>query len=125
MKVAIIGSSEFTDYAYLKNILDCYLKAGFIEKIITSDDSQGTTVLAKRYAKANELECQEFKAYWERGKSAGHIRNKNIINNCDIMIIFRIGVGSNKGIDNAIEQANNKGRDIVICEYESPDVIGL
>jgi len=124
MKLAIIGSPEFDDYSYMKKILDYYLKAENIDEILTNDDSRGTAILVKKYAQNNEIECQEYKAHWTKhGRAAGVMRNKNLVKNCNILIVFRLSSGSNQGVDDAIERANIIGRDAVVCDCKS-DVLG-
>ena len=120
MNIAVVGSREFNNYQYMKSILDVYHKAGELEKIITGD-ARGADTLALKYAKEHDIPCHQFFAEWDKyGKSAGPLRNERVVSHCDMIIAFRVDGLKNKGTNNAIEKAENKGKDVIICDYK-PD----
>lgn len=113
MKYAIIGSRNFNDYNLIKNELSSYNN---ITEII-SGGAIGVDSLAKKYANENNIEIIEFFPNWKKyGKSAGVIRNKLIIENCDIVIAFWDGLS--KGTKSSINIANklNKNLKIVLTD---------
>ena len=123
MRIAVVGSRHFTDYAYVKNILDYYLAANEIDAIITGD-AAGADTLAAKYAKKNDILCKRHVANWEKhGKAAGPIRNGFVVEECHMMIAFRIEGEENRGTNNAIKQAREKGKEIVVCDYTPKDDI--
>jgi hypothetical protein len=62
-----------------------------IEKIslVVSGGAKGADKLGENWAKVNDIKTLIFPANWaEFGKSAGFIRNEDIIKNCDEAIVF-------------------------------------
>ncbi len=88
MKLAFIGSKEFTDYKKLKSNLN---KINNISQII-SGGAPGTDTLAKKYAQENHIDFLEFPPDFSKyKKDAKHIRDKLIVENCDKIIAFYDG----------------------------------
>lgn len=111
-KVAIVGDRNFIDYSYFKWIIDSYRNKYGISFII-SGGARGTDSLAERYAKENEISYTVFVAEWSKyGNGAGPIRNKKIVENCDVMIAFL--AKESKGTKNSIEQAKNSSKPVLI-----------
>ena len=127
MNVAIVGSREFEDYAYMRSILKCYLELGVIEKVV-SGGARGADTLAKRYAKDNNIPYKEFPAEWTKNgvydKAAGVKRNIKIVDSSDMVIAFRVKGEANKGTNHTIRIAEEKGKDVVIIDCDNDDRIG-
>jgi hypothetical protein len=84
LKLAIIGSRSFTDYSSFKKRIQ-YINIGEI----VSGGANGADSLAEQYAKENNIPIKIFKPNWEKfGKSAGYIRNKQIIDYADQVVAF-------------------------------------
>lgn len=95
MKIAIVGSRTITDYSLLEQIWN-KLKLNHDSHIIISGAANGVDKIARDFALNNNLGLVEYRAEWEKyGKSAGFIRNKTIINECEICIA--IWDGESKG----------------------------
>lgn len=110
MKLAIIGSRTFTDYELL---FDTLQKLDFDISCIISGGAKGADALAKKYAEDNTIQYIEFPADWTQyGKSAGPIRNKQIVDECDIILAF--WNGSSKGTLQAINYAKSKNKQTII-----------
>lgn len=108
MKVAIIGSRTFTDYELLKQEVD---KLKDITEII-SGGARGADNQGMRYAFATGIPYTEFPADWDKhGKSAGYIRNSDIINACDYVLAF--WDGKSKGTKHAIDLADKAGKEVL------------
>lgn len=102
MKVAVVGSRSFTDYELLKKTLDELYPN--ITRIV-SGGAKGADSLSEQYAKEEGIPTQIFKPDWEKhGKAAGFIRNRDIVENSDMVIAFHDG--QSKGTANSIELAN-------------------
>lgn len=107
MKLAIVGSRTFRDY----DLLNSCLKNN-VDKItvIISGGAKGADYLAEKFAKENNIPIKVFLPDWDKyGKSAGFIRNKQIVNEADSVIAFWDGVS--KGTTHSImlaEQLNKK-----------------
>lgn len=115
MKLAIVGSRSFNNYEVLKQNID-------LRNItcIISGGARGADTLAERLAHDNGLDYIEFLPDWEKnGKSAGFLRNVDIIQNADMVVAF--WDGSSKGTKHSISLAKKYGKPLKIV-YIVPDV---
>jgi len=86
MKLAIIGSRTFNDYETLKATLEPYERS--ITEVI-SGGAKGADTLGERWAIEHNKETTIFYPDWNKlGKSAGFIRNKDIVENSDGVLAF-------------------------------------
>lgn len=109
MKYAIVGSRSFTNYQFIEKTLNQFDN---ITEII-SGGAKGVDTLAEQYAKEKNIKLTIFPANWNKfGKSAGMIRNKDIINNCDVCVAF--WDGESKGTTHSIAVAERKDKKLVI-----------
>ncbi|MFW6236373.1 MAG: DUF2493 domain-containing protein, partial [Desulfovibrionales bacterium] len=103
MKIAIIGSRSFNDFEFLSKTL----RSTQDIELVISGGARGTDSLAERWAKENDIPTLIFTPDWKRfGRSAGVIRNKDIIDNCDVVYAF--WDGQSKGTKSSIEYAKKK-----------------
>lgn len=112
MKLAVIGSRDWTNY---KMMLE---KIEFISPTeIVSGGARGADKLAERAGTELGIPVKVFPADWEKhGKSAGYIRNHEIVDYADEGIAF--WDGKSKGTAHAIEQFKKQGKRIVIVSKE-------
>ena len=113
MRVAIVGSRD--------------LKAVDIEKHLPTETEEivsggavGVDSCAAEYAKKSGIRLVEFLPQYARyGKAATIVRNKEIVDYSDKVIVF--WNGSSKGALSVIEYAQKIGKaiEIVLCEKES------
>ena len=95
MKVAIIGSRQFSDYDLLKKHLN---KFDGVVKEIVSGGAEGADTLAERFAKEKGIKMTVVKPDWSKyGKSAGVIRNKEIVEKADYCVAFWDGKSKGTG----------------------------
>lgn len=89
-KLAIVGSRSFTDYLTFEGVIDeICRKYRYNCSEIISGGAKGTDTLAETYALKHKIPTKIFKPNWGLyGKSAGIIRNWEIINSCDVCVIF-------------------------------------
>ena len=91
MIVAIVGSRSFTDYAELKRVVSS-MKNITITKIV-SGGASGVDRLADYYAQDNIIPFTVILPDWKKyGKAAGPIRNRQIVEMADYIILFWDGV---------------------------------
>lgn len=110
--LGIVGSRGFLDYERLVFEVNNILKTRYITEIVTGG-AVGADSLAERYAKERKIPVKIFKPDWDQlGSAAGPIRNKQIIENCDLLIAF--WDGKSKGTKSSIDIANKKKRDTVV-----------
>jgi hypothetical protein len=108
MKIGIIGSRNFNDNELLEEVMLDYLNREdeFNCELVVSGGAIGADRLGEQWAKNNNIPTLIFKPEWEKyGKSAGFIRNEDIVKNSDFVVVFWDGVsnGSKHSIDLAIK----------------------
>ena len=112
MIAAVIGSRTFNDLSLLTNVLDSF----DIHKIV-SGGAKGADSLSELYAIKNDINTEIFKPDWKKyGRSAGFVRNKDIVLASDIVIAFWDGVS--KGTQNSISIAQKHSIKVEIIRYD-------
>jgi hypothetical protein len=100
MKLAIVGSREFTNYSMAFDILSQIHDVN----LIISGGAKGADTIAERFAESRHIPILIIKPEWNiYGKRAGFIRNTTIVNECDKLIAF--WNGSSKGTQHSIDLA--------------------
>lgn len=113
MKLAIIGSRSFDDYALL-----CRTVAEHFPDVTTiiSGGARGADRLARKFADECGLELQEYLPDWKQyGRAAGQIRNRLIIDGADVVLAF--WDGTSKGTRGGFEYAKKQGKSAVTISY--------
>lgn len=111
MKAAIIGSRNFADYTMMKSII-----SGFNISTIISGGAAGADTLAEKYSSEMNIPIEVIKPDWSKyGRGAGIVRNKEIVNNADI--VFAFWDGTSKGTKSSINFAKKAGKQIEIISY--------
>ena len=86
MKLAVIGSREFSDIKLLHDVLLPYV---FTVTLVVSGGARGADKLGEEWAKKYGIDTLIFPADWDKyGKAAGFMRNEDIIMNADQVIAF-------------------------------------
>ena len=106
MKTIIAGGRDFEDYESVVEAIYYFLKKiGPISEVV-SGHACGADTLGERWAKENGIPLTVFPADWARyGKSAGHMRNKQMAEYADALIAMPGGAGTR----NMIAQARDRG----------------
>ncbi|HJD97576.1 SLOG family protein [Mailhella massiliensis] len=107
MKLAVVGSRSFQDYAWLEH---CLLRTFRVEEIdaVVSGGARGADSLAARFAASHQLTLIIVPADWKRyGRRAGPIRNTEIVAQADALAAF--WDGSSRGTQDTITKARNAG----------------
>ena len=137
MKLAIIGSRTFRDYDLLRRAIDTHFSDfcqggmdGYYEPHfdeVVSGGAVGADQLAERwvhdYNKEMGEECKEswikmtiFKPDWDKhGKSAGFIRNEDIIKACDECLC--VWDGLSRGTANSLAIAKRLKKPTLIIYF--------
>ena len=127
--MGVVGSTSFNDYEFLKRILNPYLNLYKTKLILVSGGAPGADKLGENWANENNIEKDIYYADWynlsvkpckikknKKGKLynvlAGFNRNKEIVNNSDIIIAF--WNGQSPGTEDTINYARSKGIEPVI-----------
>lgn len=119
--LAIVGGRDFTNYNLLCKSVDNIIKNLNI-KAIVSGGAQGADTLGERYAKEHNLKPIILKPEWDKyGKYAGLERNKDIVDNADIVIAF--WDNKSKGTKNTIERTRKANKRLYIIPYNNKSTI--
>ena len=113
MKAAIIGSRTFDDYNLVCETLSEYENQ---ITLMVSGGAKGADKLGEKWAKEKNKEVLIFYPEWEKyGKSAGFRRNKDIIENSDI--VFAFWDGQSKGTQSSIELSKKLNKELKIIKW--------
>jgi len=108
--LGIIGSRTFTDYKLFSSKISQIVKKikDKCNKIIfVSGGAAGADKFARKYADENKIEIIEFLPNWDKhGKSAGFIRNQDIVDKSDLLVAF--WDGQSKGTFHSMKRMNIK-----------------
>ena len=88
MKLAVVGSRSFQDYAWLEH---CLLRVFRVEELeaVISGGARGADSLAARFAASHGVPLIVVPADWKRyGRKAGPIRNTEIVARADALAAF-------------------------------------
>ncbi len=103
MRVIVAGDRHYTNYKYVKHILDTSPFRREMAEIV-SGGATGVDSLGEKYAEENDLTITVFPARWDKyGRAAGPIRNEEMAQHADALVAF-LKPGS-KGTKNMIEVA--------------------
>ncbi len=118
-KLAIVGSRSFNNYELAEQLIHQIIDKHHLKLsdiTIVSGGAKGADKIAEDFAKKYSFETIIFKPDWVRyGKSAGMIRNKDIISNADIVIAF--WDGSSKGTKNSINHAKKMKKICYVVKF--------
>ena len=113
MRLLIAGSREFADLELVKD----YVKRLPLDTILINGRARGVDNVARNQAMFQQLVVLDRPANWEKyGKSAGIIRNHEMVDEADEVVVF--WNGKSNGTRDVIEYAKSKGKltDLVIDE---------
>jgi len=107
-KTAVVGTRTFEDKKHMYSILD-----GMRIEFLITGEARGADKLARDYAYDNDIPFEVYVADWNSfGKSAGPMRNNELIKDADEVIAF--WDGNSVGTKNTIKLAKKKGIPIYI-----------
>ena len=118
-RVIIAGSRTFRDYDLLVSHTDKMLSRVKRDHniIVLSGRARGADKLGEQYALSRGYEIETYPADWEKyGRVAGYLRNKQMAENADALIVF--WDGKSRGTAHMINIAKEHGLKISIKRYE-------
>ena len=110
MKLAVLGSRKLINI-----VIDQYIPKGVNE--IVSGGAIGIDSRAAEYAKRKGLKLTEFLPEYEHyGRAAPIVRNKEIVDYADKILVFWDGIS--KGTLSVIKYAQKAGKpcEVILCE---------
>jgi hypothetical protein len=112
MKVIIAGSRNLCKYEYIEEAIK---KSNFKINTIISGGAKGIDKLGEKYALNNNIELIIYPADWNKyGKSAGYIRNTEMLKECNALIA--IWDGKSKGTKHMIEIVKKSNKDFFVLK---------
>lgn len=112
MKLAIVGSRDFTDYKILDDFIRSKFDLSEIDTVV-SGGAKGADALAERFAEEHNFKIDVKKAEWGKyGRAAGPIRNALIVEEADAVVAFP--TVDSRGTKNSMEIARKKNKRIEV-----------
>lgn len=103
-RVAVTGGRDFDNVSFVESMLEKYVPDN---AIVHSGGCRGVDTIAYEWAKRRGIKQKEFVAEWSKyGRSAGPIRNKTMIEQSSMLLVFPGG----KGTANAKRCAERLGK---------------
>lgn len=118
MKLAIVGSREWPDSE--RHMITTFVDRLPADTIVVSGGARGVDQWAIEAAHQRGLQTHVFMPDWKQhGKSAGFLRNAQIVNACELLVAFQ--VDDSKGTQHTITLARNAGK--LLAVYRIGDCI--
>jgi hypothetical protein len=115
MKTIIAGTRTFNDYELLETKLTEFRLTHDITEIV-SGGAIGADRLGEVYAMRNDIPIKPFPAKWvKHGKAAGPIRNRQMAEYADQLIVF--WDGQSKGTENMIDSMDKQKKPVYMVLY--------
>lgn len=116
MKTIVAGGREFSNYGLLRKTL-----LGLDITEVVCGMARGADTLGRRFADNNGIIVQKFPADWDtHGKRAGYIRNEAMADYADRLVAF--WDGHSRGTKHMINLAKKKGLQVIVVQYDLPEV---
>jgi len=113
MRLGVIGSRSFDNYSLLCVTLNQYLET--TQKVV-SGGARGADRMGVHWAQSNDIPYEEFLPDYEQyGKQAPFIRNKDIVNNSDLVVAF--WDGKSAGTKHSLNYAKIRGVKSVVIRF--------
>lgn len=124
MNIVIAGGRGFDDYNLLKFEVDRSLKLYTPEElgeiVIVSGTANGADKLGERYALENNLSLIQKPANWSLGKQAGYLRNAEMADLADLVIVF--WDGESAGTKHMIDLTLKKQKRLITVRYKNRNI---
>ena len=115
IRVAVVGSRTFNNYNLLESVLNKIRSETSIECIV-SGGAKGADKLSERWAEEYGVPTKIYKPDWKKFRGrAGIIRNKDIVDDADLVIAFWDGISN--GTASTIDIAKKQGKDPIVINF--------
>lgn len=115
-RVIIAGGRDFQDYPLLCQTMDFLLSNIQEEIVIVCGKARGADSLGEQYAKDRGYTIHPFPADWDKhGRSAGFVRNKEMVQNADALVAF--WDGQSHGTKHMIDLAHRHQLKVRVKRY--------
>ena len=119
MKLLICGAREWTDYKFLRMIVQTIPDI----ELIIEGDCRGADKIAGDVAHELRIPCQAIPAQWKLyPKSAGAIRNRTMLDlKPDLVVAFHDNIAQSKGTLDCLKEAQRRGIPAWLVSHEGVD----
>lgn len=117
MKLAVVGTREFTDWNIFYDVLDAFVSTTSSPvELIVSGGAVGPDSMAERYAANKNIDMLVIKPDWNRhGQAAGMVRNGEIVENCDEALVF--WNYNSKGTMNTVNRLYKAEKNFMVYDF--------
>lgn len=121
VKIVIAGSRTFDNYLMLRQKMSWVedqltAREPFVEIEVFDGGAMGADHYGRKWAEKCGYKVHEYPADWKQfGKSAGYIRNEEMANDCDMVVVF--WDGESKGTKHMMELAKKYEKPLVVFNY--------
>lgn len=121
MRLVIAGGREFDDYALLKSAVAEALGEHPLNQLeVVSGAARGADRLGERWARENGVALRQFPADWnQHGKRAGYLRNEEMADYADAVLVLPGG----RGTDHMAQSAKRRG--LRLFDYRNGSPAGV
>lgn len=123
MKVLICGSRYFNRYDVMGRVMEPIFKhyydtsKGTSDIVVISGRARGADLMGEEWAEEFNLPVEQYPADWNKyGKSAGYIRNKQMLEEGKPDLVVAFPIGESRGTRNMISLAEKANIKTIIVE---------
>lgn len=131
MRVLVCGSRHFDDWDLMNSeLIKVWRSLPYLEEsgnkkdlLIIEGGAKGADFLSRVWAKFSNVDFIEFPADWNKhGKAAGHIRNKQMLDEGKPYLVIAFLAKDSRGTANMIQQAEASGIPVktISIDYTMP-----
>ncbi len=117
MKTIVAGTRSFNDYSLMTSVIS-QLDWEITE--VVSGHASGADRLGEKWAKEHSVPCKVFPADWKLGKSAGYLRNREMGEYAQALVLFWDGYS--KGSKHMLNIAKDLDLKIKVVIYGGEDL---
>ncbi len=122
MRLLVCGDRNWSDRAYLNEILDAITKLWSVDVVIEGE-APGADTLSRQWAEARGIPVDPYPARWDSfGKAAGPIRNAKMLHEGkpDLVVAFHPDLSKSAGTANMVKQATRAGVGVYVFPRDEP-----
>lgn len=121
MRVLVCGGRDFSDTVLLYRTLDSLREREQVDCIIEGA-ARGADRIAGYWAKKNRIDLRLFPADWSLGKKAGHVRNKQMLDEGKPDLVIAFPTDQSRGTWDMVRQSKAAGVEVVVVTGRSGQV---
>ena len=116
--LGVFGTRDLYDDRIRLKITETIEKGGYT-KIVTAGEPHGACEIARKLAQELGMGLETYYLDIKKGRGMFHHRSKNVIENCDYMLVFHDG--SSKGTENEVKLLDKMQKPYEYYKYDKKD----